>query len=256
VSDVFGPDYSNAYNSLYTDKNYAAECDLIERLFERHAQGSVRRILDLGCGTGNHAFLMANRGYDVVGVERSEHMLAVARQKLALNADTKLRLRPGDIRDIDLGEQFDAALILFAVLGYQFENSDVIATLRTARQHLKAGGLLIFDVWYGPAVLREQPSDRAKVIPTDGGKILRLASGKLDTASHTCNVRYHLWQLRDDRLISETQESHRMRYFFPRELDLFLDHCGFTRVRLGAFPDVDQDPSEETWNVIAVARAV
>lgn len=256
MSDVFGADYSNAYNSLYSDKNYAAECDVIEGLFKRYSQRSVRKILDLGCGTGNHAFLFANRDYDVVGVERSQHMLAVAQNKLDEKTRPKLQFRSGDIRNVDLGEEFDAALILFAVLGYQLENSDVIATLRTARRHLKPGGLLIFDVWYGPAVLREQPSDRAKVIPTPDGKILRLASGKLETATHTCSVQYQLWQFQNDRVNSETQETHRMRYFFPKELDLFLEHCGFTRVRLGAFPDVDREPSESTWNVIGVARAV
>ena len=256
MSDIFGPDYSNVYNSLYTDKNYAAECDLIERLFERHAQGSVRKILDLGCGTGNHSVLMSQRGYEVMGIERSDHMLAVAQGRIPVDAGNRLRFRSGDIRDVQLGETFDAALILFAVLGYQIENSDVLGTLRTARRHLEPGGLLVFDVWYGPAVLRERPSDRAKVIPTQDGKILRLASGELNTAAHTCSVRYHLWQFRGDQVVSETQENHLMRYFFPKELDLFLEGCGFSPVRLGAFPDFDQDPTDTTWNVTAVARAV
>ena len=256
MSDVFGPNYSNAYNALYTDKDYPAECDRIVQIFERYAQRPVRKILDLGSGTGNHALLLSQRGYQVVGVERSEHMLAVAQEKRPADAGNRLRFQSGDIRDVRLGEAFDATLILFAVLGYQIENSDVLATLRTARQHLEPGGLLVFDVWYGPAVLRERPSDRAKVIPTQDGKILRLASGELDTATHTCSVQYQLWQFRNDRVVSETQEKHRMRYFFPKELDLLLEVAGFSPVRLGAFPDFDQNPTDTTWNVMAVARAV
>jgi len=256
VSDVFGAGYSSAYNLIYGDKNYAAECDIIERLFKQYARTPVSSILDLGCGTGNHALILADRGYDVVGVERSEHMLAIANQKLSQNTNLKLRFQSGDIRNVDAQRQFDSVLILFAVLGYQLENRDVVATLKTARRHLKPDGLLIFDVWYGPAVLHEKPSDRAKVMHTDEGRLMRIASSSLDIASHTCDVRYHLWRLIDDRIVSETQETHRMRYFFPKELDLFLESSGFTSVRLGTFPEFDKDPTEATWNVMAVARAI
>src|SRR4029434_5730962 len=134
MSEVFGPGYSKAYNLIYGDKDYPAECDLIERLFQRYAHGPVSSVLDLGCGPGNHAFVMASRGYEVVGIERSHHMLAIADQKLANSNHSKLRFRSGDIRNLDLGQQFDAALILFAVLGYQLENRDVVSTLKTARR--------------------------------------------------------------------------------------------------------------------------
>jgi hypothetical protein len=56
--------------------------------------------------------------------------------------------------------------------------------------------------------------------------------------------------------VSEIQETHRMRYFFPLELSFFLDSSGFSLERLGAFPKFDDEPDETTWNVVAVARAV
>src|SRR5262249_4766932 len=156
-----------------------------------------------GCGTGNHAFPVSARGYEVVGVERSPDMLAQARKRLSENgANGRLRFEEGDIRTVDLRRQFDAALMMFAVLGYQLENDDVLAALRNARRHLAPGGLFIFDVWYGPAVLRQRPSERLKVIPSETGKILRVASGALDTARHTCAVRFRVWQL-TDRLVAE-----------------------------------------------------
>jgi hypothetical protein len=144
---------------------------------------------------------------------------------------------------------------MFAVLGYQTENRDVLATLKTARNHLKPGALLVFDVWYGPAVLHQRPSNRIKVIPTRDGKILRASSGELDVPHHSCTVRFHLWQLAGGRLVNEIEETHLMRYFFPLELSVLLECSGFSLVRLGAFPEIDQDPDENTWSVIAVGRA-
>jgi SAM-dependent methyltransferase len=255
VSSVFGSAYSGAYDLLYIDKNYAEECNVIEEILRRHSEFPVSNLLDLGCGTGNHVFEMASRGYAVVGVDRSEGMLDVAQQRLLQTGNGKVRFHLGDIRDVNLEQEFDAALIMFAVLGYQVENSDILSTLRTVRKHLKRGALLIFDVWYGPAVLHERPSDRVKVIPTPEGKILRVASGTLDVPRQACDVRFQLWRFAEGRVASEIQETHRMRYFFPLELNLFLDCAGFNLVRLGAFPDFDNDPNETTWSVLAVARA-
>jgi SAM-dependent methyltransferase len=257
MTEMFGSVYADAYNSLYADKDYSAECDLIERLFEQYSESDVSSVLDLGCGTGCHALPLSRNGYEVVGVDRAATMLASAEKSVAAAdvASSRVRFEKGDIRSINLGRTFDAALMMFAVLGYQIENEDILAALRTARRHLRVGGLLILDYWYGPAVLRERPSDRVKIIQTESGRILRTASGALDTSRHTCAVRFHLWQLRDDRLIAETEETHMMRFFFPQELKFFLDCSGLRLLRLGAFPDVDKDPDETTWSSLAVACA-
>ena len=76
---VFGS-YAQFYDILYQDKDYEAECDFLEQIFDRYAPGPVRTILDLGCGTGGHTLPLARRGYEVVGVDRSEKMLAEARR--------------------------------------------------------------------------------------------------------------------------------------------------------------------------------
>jgi SAM-dependent methyltransferase len=256
MSAVFGSVYADAYDTLYQDKDYAAECDLIERVFREHGRGPVRSVLDLGCGTGNHAIPLARRGYEVVGVDRSEGMLARARVKAAeALAGQRVEFRQGDVRDVALGRPFDAAVMMFAVLGYQPANADVRAALRTVRGHLRPGGLFVFDVWYGPAVLRERPSQRIKVIPTADGQILRVASGKIDSLRHLCTVDYLVWHLTREKPVTSTEESHTMRFFFPQELDLFLESESFEPVRLGDFPDYQRDPDDTTWNVLGVARA-
>jgi len=257
MRELFGSEYADAYDHLYRDKDYVEECELIDRLLRTYGDGSVRSLLDLGCGTGNHALPLAERGYTVVGVDRSKAMLQSAEKKAAsYHIDGKARFYEGDIRSFQLEQLFDASLMMFAVLGYQLENADVLAALRTARKHMRLGGLFIFDVWYGPAVLRQQPGDRVKSIPTEKGQLLRLASGQLDAQRHLCKVSYHLWKLEGERLTGETEETHLMRYFFPLELNLFLECCGFAPIRLGAFPEFDRDPDETTWNVCGVARAV
>ena len=257
MTELFGAEYADAYDVLYKDKDYLEESRLIDRLLQTYGNGPIRRVLDLGCGTGNHALPLASHGYAVVGVDRSAGMLESARKKAASwQIDGKANFYQEDIRSFQVEESFDASLMMFAVLGYQLENGDVLAALRTARRHVRSGGLFIFDVWYGPAVLRQGPSERVKLIPTDGGQILRIASGELDVGRHLCKVSYRLWRIEGERLIGQAEETHLMRYFFPLELKLFLECSGFFLVRLGVFPEIDRDPDTTTWNVLGLARAV
>lgn len=255
---VFGREYADQYDLLYSDKDYEAECDLLEEIFRRYGDRNIRTILDLGCGTGNHAIRLGCRDYQVTGVDRSPEMLTQARRKAAelrqswmCNVPTFLE---GDVRSVDLSQTFDAVLMMFAVLSYQLTNNDVLAALRTVRRHLRSGGLFVADVWYGPAVLAIRPNDRVKVVSTPSGELIRAASGWLDVRHHLCKVNFRLWRVEGDRVVSTASESHCMRYFFPMELELFLTLAEMRLNALLAFPEINQEASEHSWNVLVVGK--
>jgi SAM-dependent methyltransferase len=249
MSEPFGTGYAAAYDALYAEKDYRGECDLLERVFTTYASKPVTSILDLGSGTGVHAHELATRGYEVVGVDRSESMLEVARRG---RSDAKFL--HGDLRSVDVGRRFDAVVLFFAVLGYQLSDSDVLAALRTSRQHLEQGGLLAFDVWYGPAVLAQRPSTRTRTVDWGDRHVVRKSSGTLDPDRPTVRVDFEL-TIAGDESAPPVHETHEMRYFSSSDLERHLVDAGFELMRIGAFPDFDREPDESTWNVFAVARS-
>lgn len=256
---IFADVYAGNYDSMYAAKDYLAECDVIERAFARFGDGRVHSIADFGCGTGSHAIPLARRGYDVVGVDRSDAMLAGARAK-ADGAEREdgmgtLAFRQGDLRDVTLGSTFDAVLMMFAVLGYQHTNQDVTRTLTNIKRHLRPGGLLVFDIWYGPAVLHDRPGKKSREMPTAHGRIVRMASSEIDVLRHVCTVDIALTVIEHDRVMSQETERHDVRFFFPQEIAALLELTGFRVCRLGAFPDFEQPPTEDSWNAMVVAQA-
>jgi SAM-dependent methyltransferase len=250
VTDVFWSLYAETYDALYREKDYRGESEIVLELLREHGQGEIGSILDLGCGTASHAVRFAELGFEVVGVERSSAMLELAQEKV----DANVELHQSDIRSFELDRQFDAVVMLFAVLGYQTSDDDVLAALGTARRHLRPEGVLVFDVWYGPAVLHERPSTRCSRIPLQRGELLRAVTPQLDELGRVCHVRYELQKVEDDRIVASAVEEHIVRFFFSDELELLLDRAGFSLFRLSAFPDVERAPDETTWNVVAVAR--
>ncbi|HYH23300.1 MAG TPA: class I SAM-dependent methyltransferase [Azospirillum sp.] len=260
MSGVFGTAYAAVYDALYGEKDYAGECALIERLFATYASAPIASVLDLGCGTGGHALPLAGRGLRVTGVDRSPAMLDRAREKAAARVAEAGGPAPdlveGDVRALRLDRVFDAAIMMFAVLGYQHGNDDLLATLASVRRHLPPSGLFLFDVWYGPAVLGQRPEERVRTITRGDERILRTTRPDLDIRAQICRVYFHVLRIAGDRVAGEAREVHAMRFFFDRELELALAAAGFRLEALRAFPDVEREADETTWNVIGIARAL
>lgn len=216
-------DYARYYDLLYRDKDYKAEAEYVTNLIRRF-HPSARSILELGSGTGIHAGLLTEKGFNVHGIERSPEML-VRSQTLAEKMKPEqgqLIFSPGDIRDIRLNKRFDAVIALFHVISYQTTNEDVLSTLKTASHHLKPGGIFIFDVWYGPAVLTQHPEVRIKRMSDEKIEVTRLAEPVLHPNKNRVDVNYHVFvRDRATNAVIELKETHAMRYFFKPEIEQF-----------------------------------
>lgn len=253
---VFNSLYAEHYDQLYAAKDYGEECDLIEAALARHGGAKPGSMLDVGCGTGGHSLELARRGFRMTGVDLSPSMVDQARAKgAALPEAQQPSWLCGDARTFDAGGVFDAAIMMFAVVGYLTDNDDVMAGLTNIRRHLKPGAVFVSDFWYGPSVLFDRPTDRVRVLETDGGQVIRATNTTLNPTLHTADVSFRLWAMEGERLVSESSELHRLRYYFPQEYRFFLAQAGFEMVSISAFPTLDEPLTDDTWNAVAVAIA-
>jgi len=258
---VFGA-YSRYYDLLYKDKDYAGEAEYVRKLIERQ-HPRAKSVLDLGCGTGKHALLLAESGYRVTGVDLSHEMLAAAHAQLA-NASPERAARwaasgaapeflQGDIRTLRIGQKFDVVISLFHVMSYQRTNADLKAALGTAREHLAPGGLFIFDCWYGPAVLTDRPVVRIRRLEDELVAVTRLAEPVLHPNQNLVDVNYHVFV--QDKLSSELEElreTHTMRYLFTPEVELLLESAGLELTKSEEFIS-GRELGFGSWTAVFVA---
>jgi SAM-dependent methyltransferase len=255
VTETFGQNYAGAYDAIYRSKDYAGEADLVEQILLRHGLFGPKRILDLGCGTGNHALPLAKRGHTVIGVDRSPAMLEQARAKASATHMGSVEFWEGDIRAVDLAQRFDAVLMMFTVLGYQREDGDLMAALATTQRHLEPRGLFIFDVWNGLAVMADPPHAREIAINEGNTHLVRKTSAELDAGRQLCRVIFDLKRTDSRGRTEQWQEEHVVRYYFPEELERVLSQNQLDLLSLRSFPDNEAPVDEHVWNVIGVARA-
>ena len=133
------------YDRIYWWKDYDQEVNFLTKVLGRYGVGG-RRILDVACGTGNHAKILAARGYDVVGVDISDDMLSIARTKVKSHA----RFLRGDMRNLDavVDGRYDAAICLFSAISYNRTRPDLKRTLQGLHHHLRARGVVVFDTHF------------------------------------------------------------------------------------------------------------
>ena len=253
--NVFG-NYARYYDLLYRDKNYSGEAQFIHELLRNYAP-RTKSIIELGCGTGAHAVLLAKAGYQVHGVDLSAEMLQRATERqchLPTELASRLEFSPGDIRTIRLNQQFDAVISLFHVISYQTTNEDLQAAFATVKAHLKPGGVFIFDCWYGPAVLSDRPGVRVKRLEDEEISVIRIADALTYPNENLVDVHYQVFiKQKNTGTVEELQETHRMRYLFKPEIKLLLTQSGLEYVDSREWM-TNREPGFDTWGIYFVVK--
>ena len=234
--------YGRYYDLLYKDKDYIKEVDYIRDNLIRHGV-IAGDLLELGSGTGKHAQLLVKQGYTVDGIERSAEMVAQT------PIMTGLSCQQGDIRSFQMGRSYDAVLSLFHVVSYQTTNEDVHAVFARAAEHLKPGGVFIFDFWYSPAVYSQKPTIRVKRMGDDEVEVTRVAEPHVYPNENRVDVCYTIYATeKASSSMHAVNEVHPMRHFSLPEIDLFAEVAGLKKVAAEEFL-TGNEPSESTWGV-------
>ncbi|UCD17638.1 MAG: class I SAM-dependent methyltransferase [Candidatus Zixiibacteriota bacterium] len=101
------------------------------------------RILDLACGTGNLAIMLADKGHIVHGIDNSSEMIEIARHKAVGMPNVKFELR--DMRRFESADRFDLVTCAFDSINYIRETSDLKHMLTRVAKTLQKDGLFAFD---------------------------------------------------------------------------------------------------------------
>jgi SAM-dependent methyltransferase len=245
--------YAKYYDLLYKDKDYAAEASYVLGILAEQGIHSGT-LLELGSGTGKHALRFTQAGFAVDGYDLSHGMVAAA-NRLKQETGADMRFEVGDLRTVHTGKKYDAVVSLFHVASYQTENDGLAAMFKTAAEHLKPGGIFIFDCWYGPGVLTDPPAVRIKRLEDATCDILRIAEPMLQASRNVVDVNYTVFVTsKVDGSQVTIKELHPMRYLFEPEVHLLLAQTDLTAS--ACFEWLTRKAANiDTWQSMFIVRA-
>jgi SAM-dependent methyltransferase len=141
----FGEDFYELHVDLFPEVESRREVSAIIELLGMPVSS---RLLDVPCGWGRHAVLLAQAGYEVVGADLAPELLA--------RADGTTVLCAAELRALPFaGGHFDAAINVFTSLGLFLEDADDIAALREIRRVLRKGGRFLLETMHRDEVLTD-----------------------------------------------------------------------------------------------------
>ena len=226
---------ARSYDVLTRDVDYEATVAFYNEILD--ALGlKPRTAVDLACGTGSVAILLAKQGLEVTGVDLSEDMLCVASQK-AQELEDPPRFVCQPLQKLYLPRGVDLAVCALDSLDYILAPGDCKEAIRRVYKALNPGGIFIFDV-NTPEKLRAMDG---QVFLDEEEDVFCVWRGEFDAETNICSYGIDLFQKEGDywnRSFEEHQE-----YAYSREmLTDFMKAAGFTHIH--CFGDRRMTPPE------------
>lgn len=241
------------YDGLMADIDYEAWADYINELLERfHCPGKT--IIDLGCGTGSISIPLAQRGWQVIGLDRSAEMLKQAQNKAAA-AGVTIQWLKQDMTEPKLEEMPHGVIATFDAFNYILDPEDLQFMLQELAQQMADDGLLIFDI-NTPYKLRQVLGNQ--IYSHHSEQIEYIWENQLDMENDICQMRLTFFT-RDEAtgLYRKSEEFHEERIYDPQLLAMWLSLSGFEV--LGMYEPLSIEPLTEVGQlhkVVFVARRV
>ena len=242
------------YDALMDDVDYEAWADYIDRMLQKHGCPG-KRLLDLGCGTGCISIPLAQRGYQVTGVDISEEMLAAAREKSrALQLDIDWRKQ--DLTSLQLFDEagnemvFDAAIATFDVFNHLTDPEDLQMLFHTLNPLLTDEGVLLFDV-QTPYKLREYLGNHIFTLHRDD--VEYMWENHFDEESQICTMNITFFLRQANGLYRRETMEQEERVYDLDLLRLWLKYSDFETA--GVYEELSEnDVKPEAHRAVFIAK--
>jgi SAM-dependent methyltransferase len=224
------------YDLIYsTFKDYRGEAAQIAGLL-RALNPECRTVLDVACGSGEHARFLATHGFAVDGLDLDPAFVRIAEQKHGAG-----RFFVADMSDFHLPHQYNALLCLFGSIGYLRTLDRVSRALTCFRNQLTPGGVIIIEPWFAPGML-----DPTRVVRHTGEanqiRVSRVSRTQIEGTISRLHFEYEITDTSGTRRASEV---HELGLFTTAELCRTFQEAGL---------HVDHDPKGLSDRGLYVAR--
>jgi SAM-dependent methyltransferase len=227
-TETYNRDFADHYDHITQHKDYVAEVETLSEFIRDNIKNEHPKVLDVGCGTGSHAVLLAERGFDVTGIDLSPDMIRVA-----LSKQTKARFLCGEMSALP-DAQFQFAYSLFNVVNCLDTHRSLITFLSEISAKLERGGMLLFECWNPIAIIAKPPEVVARTFEAGGARIVRRVTPAMDLLRQRLDLEYHveIYEGPTKRPAKSFTVIHNLTLFTPIEIELCLEQTGFKRTRM------------------------
>jgi SAM-dependent methyltransferase len=231
------------YDRVWGTYDYDTDVEFLTRLFQKHGS---RTIVDVGCGTGNHAMRLSKIGYEVTAIDISPAMLQMAKKK---DRGRKIQFINGDMKDlgsIEFGKtkRFDAAISLGQVSSHLHTDQELQVFLDGLSEILRKRGLFVLSA-RNAARINDEYLNKVildHLINEEETQLALLAQNSRDADDPNILVWRPIYLMKENGRVDFQIREHKLRWFEFSTLKKLLETNGFE------VEAVYSGPSREKFN--------
>lgn len=216
------------YDELTEDVDYAAWADFYEHFFREHTNLEIKTVLDLACGTGTLTRLLAQRGYEMIGVDRSPEMLMEAQEKCMDVEGVRPMFLHQSMDELDLYGTIDACVSCLDSVNYVTDPDALQEAFRRVQCFLMPGGLFIFDV-RTPELFQ---SLDGQMFLDEAEDVYCVWRAEYREEEKICTYGFDLFEKQRNGLWRRECEEHNEYAYTKEELTQYLYEAGFQTVEI------------------------
>ncbi len=239
--------FAEYYDSLTSNVDYRKTAEYVSDILNENGINKGI-LLDLACGTGTMSLIMAQKGYDVIGVDNSPEMLGEAREK-AFEAGEDILFLCQDMCSIDLYGTVDCTVCLLDSLNHLESKEELLEAFKRVSLFTVPGGLFVFDVnteYKHKYVLGDN------TFVYDNDDVYCVWQNEYDDESKTVEIFLDFFQ-EENGLYRRSSEYFAERAFSDSDIKKLLFEAGFTDIK--AYGELRKTaPSDTEERVFYVAR--
>ena len=237
------------YDAINADIDYLKWADFIEEIFKNECKIRPELVLDLGCGTGKMTIELANRGYDMTGIDYSPEMLDIARDEAEKKSHDILWLCQ-DMREFELYGTVDAAVCCLDCINHLEDEEDLDKCFDLVHNYLIPDGIFVFDI-NAKYKFEKIYSDNTYAMEEEGG--MCVWENYYDSDSKICDFYITLFKECNDGRYERYDETQSERMYTLEEIKNALERNNLEF--LHAFGDFDFTPgNDECERIYIVAK--
>lgn len=217
---------AQCYDQFTEDVDYERWADYVERHFAR-SRLPIHTVLDLACGTGSLTRLLALRGYEMIGADLSEEMLAQAAEKCRGVGDPEPIFLHQAMEELDLYGTIDACVCCLDSVNYVTRSGKLARAFQRVHTFLMPGGLFLFDI-NTPDKLRGLNGQMFLDETEDAYCVWR---AEYAPRRRICTYGMDIFQRTEDDLWQRWEEVHEEFAYEPEELEQMLRQAGFRQIK-------------------------
>jgi len=239
--------FAEVYSSRKYPEFSKAMADILPKLLEEFGVEG-KNLLDIACGEGTFAVKMAEKGFDVVGIDISREQIEIAKEK---DVDEEIDFKIQDMRELFFQGRFDVVTCWYDSLNYILDKDELLEVFKGVYNSLRKGGIFVFDM--NTIYVMEEVWEEQTMVKEDSREIFDMIEQNYDEEKHITSIKLTSFLREDDGKWRKIEEVHRERGYSFEDLRNLFEDVGFKE--LSFLKDIEEkteadEETERVWFVL------